>query len=486
VIRLLPRSLFGRLMLVLASGLIVAQLLSAAINLAERDSVLIRASGMQPAQRIADIVTLLDSLSPVERERIVVILNVPPLVVSLDRTPSSEDSMTSGGARAAMFSSVLRAALGDDRPIRVAMSGTPPGWAPGAGRGRGQGPMGAGPMGQGMHRFPPDGISFLIQVRLQDGTWATFDTQVTHETASLPWRVLLTLATLLAAVLLLSYIAVRWVTRPLQVLATAADELGRDINRPPLPEGGPVEVRRAAHAFNTMQTRLVHFIDERTRLLTAMSHDLKTPLTRMRLRAELLEDVNLRQRFEADLLEMEAMVTQTLEFMRGITNREPTQLIDIMGLLESLQADNEAMGRTVTIDGRVDIPLKGVPQLLKRCLSNLIDNAVLYGQRAEVTVEEGTDVLTIRVRDHGPGIPESEITKVFEPFYRLEGSRSRDTGGTGLGLSIARNIAQAHAGDVSLRNHEGGGLEAILTLPWKRDPATAVLSTIQTGTGTIR
>ena len=460
-------------MLVLASGLIVAQLLSAAINLVERDSVLVRASGMQPAQRIADIVTLLDSLSPVERERIVVILNVPPLVVSLNRTPSSEDSMATGGARAAMFSSVLRAALGDDRPIRVTMSGTPPAWAPGAGRGRGQGPMGAGPMGQGMHRFPPDGISFLIQVRLQDGTWATFDTQVTQETASLPWRVLLTLATLLAAVLLLSYIAVRWVTRPLQLLATAADELGRDINRPPLPEGGPAEVRRAAHAFNTMQTRLVHFIDERTRLLTAMSHDLKTPLTRMRLRAELLEDVNLRQRFEADLLEMEAMVTQTLEFMRGITNREPTQLIDIMGLLESLQADNEAMGRTVTIDGRATTPLKGVPQLLKRCLSNLIDNAVLYGQRAEVTVEEGADVLTIRVRDHGPGIPESEIIRVFEPFYRVEGSRSRDTGGTGLGLSIARNIAQAHAGDVELRNHDGGGLEAILTLPWKRDARRA-------------
>jgi signal transduction histidine kinase len=189
----------------------------------------------------------------------------------------------------------------------------------------------------------------------------------------------------------------------------------------------------------------------------------------MRLRAELLEDVNLRQRFEADLLEMEAMVTQTLEFMRGITNREPTQLIDIMGLLESLQADNEAMGRTVTIDGRVTTSLKGVPQLLKRCLSNLIDNAVLYGQRAEVTIEEGADVLTIRVRDHGPGIPESEIIKVFEPFYRLEGSRSRDTGGTGLGLSIARNIAQAHGGDVRLRNHEGGGLEAILTLPWNRE-----------------
>ena len=370
-----------------------------------------------------------------------------------------------------MFSAALRTALGDDRPIRVAMGGTPPEWAPGAKRGRGPGPVGGGPMGgPGMHRFPRDGLSFLIQVRLQDGTWATFDTQVAQESATLPWRVLLTLAILLAAVLLLSWIAVRWVTRPLQLLATAADELGRDINRPPLPEGGPVEVSRAAHAFNTMQTRLVRFIDERTRLLAAMSHDLKTPLTRMRLRTELLEDGSLRGKFETDLLEMEAMVTQTLEFMRGLSIREPTQNVDIMGLLESLQADNETMGRTVTIDGRVARPVTGVPQLLRRCLSNLVDNAILYGKCAEIRVEDGPEQLAIRVRDHGPGMPDSEIEKVFEPFYRLEGSRSRETGGTGLGLSIARNIAQAHGGDVRLRNHEDGGLEAILTLPWNREP----------------
>jgi signal transduction histidine kinase len=472
--RLLPQSLFGRLMLVLSAGLILAQLLSAAINLVERDSLLVRASGMQPAQRIADIVTLLDSLTPSERARIVGILNVPPLVVSLDRTPVSDKSAVTGGPHASMFSSVLRNTLGDDRPIRVLMSGTPPQWAPGLTRGRGAVAMSAGAMGgPHMHRFAADGLAYVVQVRLQDGTWATFDTQVSQGSAALPWRVLLTLATLLAAVLLLSWIAVRWITRPLQLLATAADELGRDINRTPLPEGGPLEVKRAAHAFNTMQIRLVKFIDERTRLLTAMSHDLKTPLTRMRLRAELLEDCSLRERFEADLLEMEAMVTQTLEFMRGLSNREPAQSTDIMALLESLRADNEAMGRTVTIKGRATRPLTAEPRLLRRCLSNLIDNAVLYGQRADITADEGTDVLTIRVRDHGRGVPEGELDKVFEPFYRLEGSRSRTTGGTGLGLSIARNIAEVHGGDVRLRNHADGGLEAILTLPWNKETASS-------------
>ena len=471
--RLLPQSLFGRLMLVLASGLIVAQLLSAAINWVERDSLLVRASGMQPVQRIADIVRLLDSLSAAERTRIVAVLNAPPLVVSLDRAPVAD---TAGLApRAAMFAAMLQAALGESRPLRVVITGTPVPWAPPAASGWQQGAMGAA-MGQrrgepGLRRFPPAGVSLLIQVGLRDGSWASFETQVTRDASNLPWRVLLSLTILLVAVLLVSFIAVRWVTLPLKLLAGAADELGRDINRPALPESGPFEVRRAAQAFNTMQRRLVQFIDERTRLLTAMSHDLKTPLTRMRLRAEMLEDETLRGKFETDLIEMENMVTQTLAFMRGLSKHEPAQSVDVMALLESLQADNEAMGRSVTIDGRCTKAWQGGAQLLKRCLSNLIDNAVLYGKRAAIHVEENADQLTIRVRDDGPGIPASQLEKVFEPFYRLEGSRSRETGGTGLGLSIARNIAQAHGGNLYLRNHEAHGLEAVLTLPWQHQSA---------------
>jgi len=254
----------------------------------------------------------------------------------------------------------------------------------------------------------------------------------------------------------------------LHLLASAADDLGRDIHRQPLPEDGPQEVSRAARAFNTMQTRIVRFIDERTHLFAAMSHDLKTPLTRMRLRAEMLEDGELRENFERDVLEMENMVTQTLEFMRGLSDGEPEQNIDIMGLLEGLQADNDAMARTVTIAGGIARPWFGAPQFIRRCIANLIDNATIYGQRADIHVDDSADRLTIRIRDHGPGIPEAELEKVFEPFYRLERSRSRETGGTGLGLSIARNIARAHGGDVVLHNHAEGGLEARLTLPWVR------------------
>ena len=480
--RLFPRSLFGRLMLVLASGLIVAQLLSAAINFAERDTLLSRASGMQPARRVADVVKLLDSFEAPERARIAAILSVPPLLLTLGHAPAGQDSAVTGGAHAAMFASMLRSALGDERPLRVSIDAQPPDHfrrphGPAGAFPRG-GPTGSGPPGGamgpgGMHRLSHDGFSALVQVRLLDGSWATFDTELSPESAHLPLRLLATLGVLLAAVLLVSWIAVRWVTRPLHVLASAADELGRDINRPPLAEGGPLEVDRAARAFNTMQTRLVRFIDDRTRLFAAMSHDLKTPLTRMRLRAEVLEDTGLRAGFENDVLEMESMVTQTLEFMRGLSNREPEQNIDIAGLLEGLQGDNEAMGRAVTLSGRIDRPYFGAPQFLRRCIGNLIDNATTYGQRAEIGVEEGPAELTIRVRDHGPGIPEAELEAVFEPFYRLERSRSRETGGTGLGLAIARNIARAHGGDVRLRNHPEGGLEAVLTLPWQRPAPTS-------------
>jgi signal transduction histidine kinase len=464
--RLAPRTLFGRLMLVLASGLILAQLASVAINLQERDSVLARVSGMRPAQRIADLVKLLDSLGPAERARIAAVLNVPPISVELGRPPGPEPAAT-GGHHEVMFAAMLRSAIGDDRPIRVAITGAPP-WQRGPeGPGWQRGPGGPGPpmMGAGGYRFEPEGPRIFAQVQLRDGTWAAFDVRASELHTGTPWRLLATLAMLMAAVLLLSWFAVRLVTRPLKVLASAADELGRDLYRPALPESGPAEVGQAARAFNTMQQRLVHMIEERMRLLTAMSHDLKTPITRMRLRTELLDDEALRGKFESDLLEMEAMVTQTLEFMRSLGSHEPEEPIDVTALLEQVRADNAAMGRSVTVNAGATRPFVGAPRLLKRCIANLVDNAAIYGKSAEIQVDDGPATLEIRIRDHGPGIAERDLERVFEPFFRLEASRNRGTGGTGLGLSIARNIARAHRGDVVLRNAPGGGLEAILTLP---------------------
>ena len=466
--RWLPRTLFGRLLLVLASGLLVAQLLSAAINVAERDRLLSSSFGMQPAQRIADVVRLLDDLGDAERQRVVAVFRVPPLVLSLHAAPLTAEGATSAW-QTQMFASRLSAALGGGRPVRVesregyapaAPIAGSPGMHPGPMRGGGGGGM---MMGRGA------GAAAAIvrtEVQLRDGAWARFDTELPAAPQALPWRLALTLAVLLASVLALSYVAVRWVVQPLQQLTQAAQALGHDLKRPPLPEDGPREVQQAARAFNTMQQRLAAFIDERTRMLTALSHDLKTPLTRMRLRADLLDDDEQRLRFESDLKEMEAMVTQTLEFMRGLGGNEPQQPVDMTALLAALQADNQAMGRSVVVEGRASRPCIGVASLLKRALGNLVDNAVLYGGRATVRVEETPDRLVLRILDDGPGIPEAELERIFEPFARLETSRGRATGGTGLGLGIARNIARTHGGDVVLRNRPEGGLEARLTLPW--------------------
>jgi len=466
--RLLPGSLFGRLVLILLGGLAIAQLATAYLNLSERDQLLYRAGGMRTAQRIADISRLLDSVTAEERRRIVAVFSEPPLAISLDRPPiAAETAGAESDFRTGMLTTVLRYTLGEGlrvRAVRATRAAEPP-----------AGPAWRRPPHMPMMRHeddepempmrPLERTVFVVQVALRDGTLVTFDSVVSPETAQTPVRFALTLLVLLGSVVALSLIAVRWVTGPLSQLATAAERLGQDIDRPPLPETGPAESRRAARAFNTMQQRLQRFLADRTRMLAAMSHDLKTPITRMRLRTDLLDDDALRAKFAKDLGEMESMVAQTLDFMRDASAAEPVQRVNFMALLESLQRDYQDTGSSVELEGGIAQPFSGRPLALRRCLTNLLDNAVRYGKRATLRVEEAPERVTIRVLDDGPGIPEMELERAFEPFYRGEASRNRATGGTGLGLGIARNIARAHGGDLELRNRPQGGLEAVLSLP---------------------
>ena len=478
--RLVPKSLFGRLVLVLLAGLALSQLATLYINQTEREQLLYRAGGMRLAQQVSDIVKLLESLPNAERRRVVSVFNSPPLAVSLDRPP-----LRAGGAedesdfQLSMFASMLRYALGEDAKVSVTRASGVPRNARAEGR---SGPPAGGPpygmmrserpwgerrgerMGGGFGFGPP---AFTVQVALRDGTLVTFDSSVLPPVATTTVRLALTLAVILVTVILLSLVAVRWVTGPLTLLADAAEKLGKNINQPPIPEAGPAEVQRAARSFNAMQQRLANAISERTRVLTAMSHDLKTPITRMRLRTEMLEDEAAREKFDRDLAEMEQMVTQTLEFMRDATDREPVQRIDVMALLESLQTDYQDTGKQVEIRGSAARPLAARPVALRRCLTNLLDNAIRYGARATVEIAEDAGKLAVRVLDEGPGIPAEQIERAFEPFFRGEASRSRDTGGFGLGLGIARNIARAHGGDLTLKNRPGGGLAAELILPYE-------------------
>ncbi len=286
----------------------------------------------------------------------------------------------------------------------------------------------------------------------------------------LPARFWIHMALTLTAVIGASLIAVRMVTRPMQRLADAADAFGRDLDTPPLAETGPAETRRAAEAFNRMQERLRRLIAERSRALAAVSHDLRTPLTRLRLRVDLIDDPALRGQFDADIDVMQAMVEATLDYLRGLRDNEAIQPIEIEALLASLVADEQALGRAVSLGEVRAAHYPGRLSALKRAVANLVDNAVKYGQVAQLSVIDTPTELRILVEDRGPGIAEVDLERVVEPYVRLETSRSRATGGVGLGLAIARDAARLHGGDLRLDNRSGGGLRAVLILPRGRQP----------------
>ena len=264
---------------------------------------------------------------------------------------------------------------------------------------------------------------------------------------------------------ILAVVVARMTMRPLKQLAQAATELGNDIERPPLPERGATEIRQAAAAFNAMQARIRVHIRQRAQILAAITHDLQTPLTRLRLRLEKVEDPELKEKLIADLTATQGMVREGLDLARSMDAAGPMQRLDLDSLIDSVCADATDAGQEVTVEGRTGAALMARPTALRRCLTNLIDNACKYGGFAKIAIGRDGGHALIRIEDGGPGIPEGEMENVFEPFYRLEASRSRETGGTGLGLTIARNIAGQHGGSIRLRNLPDKGIEVTLSLP---------------------
>ncbi|AJQ93046.1 ATP-binding protein [Gynuella sunshinyii] len=271
---------------------------------------------------------------------------------------------------------------------------------------------------------------------------------------------------LVSILMLISWLLVRWLTNPLYQLAQAARQLGKDpLHKVQVPVSGTTEILETAHAFNAMQERLMRFIEDRERLFSAISHDLKTPITRLRLRAEMLEQSDVRARIIHDLLELDELVKGALEFSRSTDVHESLETIDVMELLNDIREEITLTGGQMDVHGHTDRLFEGKSLAIKRCLSNLIHNAVFYGNTATVTVEDSETQLCIMITDSGSGIPENQLEAVFEPYVRLETSRSRNTGGSGLGLSIARNIAHAHGGRLELQNNPGGGLTVTVHLP---------------------
>jgi len=251
------------------------------------------------------------------------------------------------------------------------------------------------------------------------------------------------------------------------VLTRAADRVGRGDYPEPVPETGPLEIRRAAKAFNRMTARLKRFVEDRTRMLAAISHDLRTPITSLRLRAEFVEDPENRARIIETLNEMEQMVEAAMTFAREETANEATRKIDIAALVESAVEDLAETGRPIAFSGEVTprvYPCR--PLSIKRAFGNLVSNALEYGATVEVAIQDADDDgLWIEISDDGPGIPIDQREQVFEPFFRLEESRNRDTGGIGLGMAIARTAIRAHGGEIYLEDAPQGGLLARIYLP---------------------
>ncbi|MEN8167772.1 MAG: ATP-binding protein, partial [Pseudomonadota bacterium] len=444
--RLLPGSLFGRLVLLLLTGLVLAQLLSAFILLRDRGQVLYQSIRENLIVRTTGIVRLLDSLPSPGRQPLVPLLASPELRITLSEQPiSMPQADPESGPASEMVRDQLLKRLPQNTEVRVSLEGSvmEPQMPPMHRRHMMGGGRMSGPWAY-MHGLHAMARFIHVQVQLQDGSWVRFERGVSEQLFDWPARLLIVLAVLLVSVILLSLIGVRSIIRPLRELRQAAEGLGKDIRQSPLEETGPAEVRDTAKAFNTMQRRLKNYIEDRASILAAVSHDLKTPLTRLRLRTDLMDDEELRTKTQKDLDDMESMVSATLDFMRGTETGELSQRLDLMALLESIQEDAQEAGKDVQLQGEISEPYRGKPLALKRCIVNLLENAVRYAVRADIQVEDSKQEVVISICDKGPGIPEDRLQKVFDPFFRLEASRAQHTGGTGLGLGIARNIARAH------------------------------------------
>jgi signal transduction histidine kinase len=466
-VRLVPQSLFGRLVGALLAVVAVAVLVIVVLLARDRrEAVFWGGSSNELIEFLASTTEELAALPAGDRRARMLELRreALPFAEAGDRRPRRPPAFDDIAA-ARSYEKRLQRELGpgfavDVRPARhgrrgiirirdgraIMSVGGPPGGPPPPG----------GPGGK------PHELD--VSVRLPDGGLVAYRVPSPRAGPPLPTRIFVELALLTTVLAGVLYLMARSITRPLAALAGAADAMSRGESPGPLPESGASELREATRAFNAMHERLERYLESRTQLVAGMSHDLRTPLTRLRLRAERFADPDLRERIVADVEEMTAMIRGTLDMLRGMNDDEPRVTIDIMAFVEELAGEYHEMGADVRVAGHAGAPLDVKPQALKRCLVNLIDNALKYGECATVLVSDG-DELVIRVSDEGPGIPPESLEKVFQPFFRLDASRNPATGGTGLGLSIARDIAQAHGGTLVLENRVPRGLDAVLSLP---------------------
>jgi signal transduction histidine kinase len=433
-----PGGLAGRLALVLAVALVAVQLATLPFLLRQQADAAERLFQESTVDRMGHILRLLEPLGAADRRALLPAISSPFLSLDLFYEPTVDDLQASDVSDLAVQ---LSRQLQRDVFIKRVEEES-----------------------QGLPALLPTRQRIAIWVPLGDDSWIRFSTQ--SSLASDGWVAHFSAQLLLVclALVIFAIVAARQLTRPIHTFIAAAERLGNDVNAPPIPEKGSHELRRVTRVFNTMQGQLQRYVEDRTRMLAAISHDLRTSLTRLRLRTQFIDDPIQQRKAEQDLEQMDAMLASTLAFARDDAAQETPVLLDLAGLLQTLCDDFTDMGETVSYAGPDNFTLRCRPMVLERAVSNVLSNAVGYGGNAAVSLLPGEHGCDICIDDNGPGIPESDLAGVFDPFVRLEPSRNRSTGGTGLGLSIARSVIRSHGGDVTLENRPGGGLRATLHL----------------------
>ena len=462
--RLVPHSMLSWFALVLIAGISLSLISVSAFHAFNRDEAVAALEDLRAAERIAAAARFLDHSAPVLRPVIAESFSGSSLYIAA--TPASMiDSAEPPDGRTGRLRDVIAARLLDMRwrDLRVDY-GTGPddgsddawSWIPSLWSDEGK-------KTDQLLTLQDQGQTFSVALQLMDGSWLNFSFSSVKSLPFSSWSHLLALAAGVAAVMVLGVGAVRLITRPIESLATAAEQLGRGARPSDVPEAGLNEVRRAARAFNRMQRRIRRMIEDRTQMIAAISHDLRTPITRLRLRAEFVEDAEEQQKMLADLDQMEAIIRSTLAFAREDADNEPTAPVDLPALLQEVAESHPPARLAASRD--MECRLRARPVALRRCFNNLVENAIRYGASAEIAIRDLPDVVEVTIDDTGPGIPEDRVKDVFRPFVRLENSRNRESGGAGLGLAIARSVVLAHGGSISLANRKEGGLRATVRLP---------------------
>lgn len=407
----------GKLLLIALGMMIIVHLIIFVIYSERNSSVEFKVNREIISRQIIHFIQTIRNTPPSEQEKLVNALNIPNMKLSIDKEPFWNEQFIN-----ASFWHILQEISTQSPTIE---------------------------------------LSYLLPT----DRWLNISAMVIQKTVGLDFLLFCLEITIIIA-MLFSLWTINRFTIPLKKFTEAAERLGVDLYAKPLDVLGPRVAKATAHAINKMQERIRDLIQVRTQMLAAISHDLRTPITRLKLRVQYVEDQELSQKITKDLDEMEAMISETLSFAREDNKNEKRVTFDLASLVSSLCADFSETGRNVRYNGvHAGVLFYGGPSTITRVFTNLIDNAIKYGVSADISLQQTLEEIIIIVDDEGPGIPPDQMTKVFQPFYRGEHSRSRETGGTGLGLTVALDIVRAHGGNIYLTNRIEGGFSAKVSLP---------------------